>query len=522
MVTKMKNWNSCKILIPICLLLILNFAFLKFIYPAVALETVQDAPRDSSERISLDLRGVELVELFRVLSLKTGLTIVAQQGVTGRVSLFVNNVRFEDVLDIILITHNLACEKKGNVINIMTADQYYSLYGKRYEEKRRVAKFKLNYAKPADIFSTLSQLKSDIGKIIVDESSATIVLVDIPEKLDLMHEMIKQLDQPPETETFSLKYATAKDLEAKVSKVITPGAGGVVADERTNKIAVKDIPGRIERIKRMVRAFDAESPQVLIEAEIIELSLSEKFQRGIDWERIFKGVDNLDFKGSFSLGLTGNRQEISVGTLASDNYNLVLQTLETYGRTHILSQPHIAVVNNQEAKILVGAREAYITQTLSTAQTSTTTAESIEYVDVGVKLKVTPTISRDGFVTMKIKPEVSSVREYITTKLGSRIPIVDTSEAETTVKVKDGAMILIAGLTKTKELTEDKGVPFLAKVPVLGMLFSRSINGPDEPTHKEFIVFITPHIISGNVVLPKEAVSPDLVLKKPTKGFKDE
>lgn len=500
---------------------VLVFGIIIFSNSIFAEETTQTIT-GTAEKISLDLRGIDIIELFKVLSLKTGLTIVPQPGVKGRVSLFLNNVRFDDVLDIILVTYGLACERKGNIINIMTAEQYYSLYGKRYEEKRQIKTFRLNYAKPVDIFNTLSQLKSDIGKIIVDESSATVVLVDIPEKLDLMENMVKQLDQPLEVEVFGLSNAKAKDLESQVSKVLTTGPGGVAVDERTNKMMIMDLPEKMKRIKRMVRAFDEQSSQVLIEAEIIELSLSDKFQRGIDWEGIFRGVDDLDFKGKFSLGLTTTRQEVSVGTVARDNYNVVLQLLQTYGRTHILSQPRIAAVNNQEAKILVGAREAYITQTLSTAETATTTAESIEYVDVGVKLNVTPTISRDGFVTMKIKPEVSSVREYLTTSLGSRIPIVETSEAETVVKVKDGAMIMIAGLTKKKEFEEKKETPLLGKIPLLKMFFSRQIKGPDTTRHSELIVFITPRIISGDVVVPKEAVDLGFVLKKEPKGLKEE
>ena len=476
----------------------------------------------STERISLDLRGVEVIELFKLLSVKTGLTIVPQPGVKGRVNLFLNNVCFEDVLDIILVTYSLAAERKGNIINIMTAEQFYKIYGKRYEEKRQMATLKLNYAKPANVFNTLSQLKSDIGKIIVDESTATVILIDIPEKLDLMQTMVKQLDQSPETEVFGLKYAKAKDLETQVSKVLTTGPGEVAIDERTNKMMIVDLPDKMSRIKRMVRAFDEEPGQVMIEAQIIELSLNDKFQRGVDWEGIFRGINNLDFKGKFSLGLTGNRQEINVGTVAHDNYNVILQALQAYGRTNILSQPRIAAVNNQEAKILVGAREAYITQTLSAAQTTTTTAESIEYVDVGVKLSVTPTISRDGFVTMKIKPEVSSVREYLTTSLGSRVPIVTTSEAETVVKVKDGAMIMIAGLTKRRESESSDRMPVLAKIPLIGMFFSKKTIGQDEPKSSELIVFLTPRIITGDMPAIKETKSPEYVLQKQPKGLKEE
>jgi type II secretory pathway component GspD/PulD (secretin) len=121
---------------------------------------------------------------------------------------------------------------------------------------------------------------------------------------------------------------------------------------------------------------------------------------------------------------------------------------------------------------------------------------------------------------MKIKPELSSVREFLTTKLGSRVPIVDTSEAETVVRVKDGAMILIAGLTKKTDTETRNEVPFLAKIPVLGIFFRNVSRGPDEPRHKEFIVFLTPRIISGNVPFPREEILADIALKKPAKGFK--
>ena len=499
---------------------IFHFSFFIFLNPGLTEETTETLT-GSAEKISLDLRGVEIIELFKLLSLKTGLTIVPQPGVKGRVSLFLNNVYFDDVLDIILITYGLAAERKGNIINIMTAEQYYNLYGKRFEEKRKLATFKLSYAKPVNVFNTLSQLKSDIGKIIVDESSATVILIDIPEKLDLMQEMVKQLDQAPETEVFALRYAKAKDLETPLSKILTTGPGELAIDERTNKVMIMDLPEKMNRIKRMVRAFDEEPSQVLIEAEIVELSLSEKFQRGIEWEKILRSVDNLDFKGNFSLGLTGTRQEMSMGTVARDDYNVILQILQTYGRTKILSQPRIAVVNNQEAKILVGAREAYITQTLSTAETATTTAESIEYVDVGVKLNVTPAISRDGFVTMKIRPEVSSVREYLTTSLGSRIPIVTTTEAETVVKVKGGAMIMIAGLTKRRESESSSRTPILGKIPILGLLFSKKEIGSTEPKSSELVVFITPRIITGDLPILKD-IKPELVLKKQPKGLKEE
>jgi general secretion pathway protein D len=267
---------------------------------------------------------------------------------------------------------------------------------------------------------------------------------------------------------------------------------------------VTDLPQKMDEIRNMVREFDEASRQVLIETDIWELSLTDRFQRGIDWETIFRSVKDLDFKGRFPLGLvdtataTATRQQISVGTVEHDDYIATIQFLSTYGKTEILSRPHLAVLNNEEAKILIGSKEAYITTTLSQAESSTTTSESVSFIDVGVKLNVVPTISKDGFITMKIKPEVSSVRETLKTTQGSVVPIVETSEVETTVKVKDGNTIMIAGLIKQTQTETTTGVPGLSKIPILKWFFSKYERGPSSgPVKKELIICITPRIITG-------------------------
>jgi len=464
----------------------------------------------SSEPISLDLKGVDILELFKMLSLKTGLNIVTTKNVAGRVNLYINNVTFEDTLEIILLSNELAAERNGNIITVMTAAEYQALYGKKYNEKRKLLSLKLNYARPKDVSTALDNLKSDIGRVIVDEASGTLILIDTPESIEKMQGMIKELDRPLSTEIFELNYAKAEDIQAKLTPLLTSAVHTIQVDKRTNKVMVTDLPQKMNEIRNMVKEFDEASRQVLIQTDIWELSLTDRFQRGIDWEKIFRSVKNLDFKGRFPLGLvdtttaTGTttaiatRQQISVGTVAQDDYIATIQFLSTYGKTEILSRPHIAVVNNEEAKILIGSKEAYITTTLSQAQSSTTTSESVSFIDVGVKLSVVPTINKDGFITMKIKPEVSSVREIIKTSQGSQVPIVETSEVETTVKVKDNTTIMIAGLIKQTQTETTTGVPGLSKIPVLKWFFSKYEKGPSSgPVKKELIICITPRIITG-------------------------
>ena len=465
-----------------------------------------------SDKISLDLKGIDVLELLRILSMKMGVTIVPSKSVVGRVNIFLNNVSFKDAFDIVLISQDLAAEKKGNIINVMTAGEYEKTYGKKYNEQRVVRTLKLTYAKPSTVFNVLGQIKSDIGKIIVDESTGTIILIDIPSKVELMKDTIKELDQPLSTEVFDIKYAKSADIKSQLASVITTGPGELFVDERSGKVAVSDLPDKMTKIKKILRAFDSAPQQVFIEAEIVELTLNRDFERGIDWQKILsdeqwlkwlKMAGGMTLTGSFAnpaVVLTAASQTINVGSLSSkDHFNAVITLLQTYGTTKILSRPRIAAINNQEAKVMVGTRQAYVTAAQSQGQTTTITSESIQFIDVGVKLNVVPSINTDGYVTMKIKPEISSVSSTLTTKAGSVVPIVSTSEAETIVKVKNGTMIMIAGLMKEEKDDTVQGLPFLAKIPWIGAAFS---NRSAKTTKTELIVFMTPYIISGDAIIP--------------------
>jgi len=481
----------------------------------------QPAQPPAPEKVSLDLRGVDILALFKILSQKMGLTILPGKGVSGRLNVFLNNVSYEDALDLIILSQDLACEREGSVINVLTSADYEKIYGRKYNERRRFRAVKLNYAKPSAVFTALGQLESDVGKIILDETSATIFLLDIPERVEMMLAAIQELDQPPLTKVFQLQYAKPEDIKAEIAAMITPGVGEVVVDAHSSKIIVSDLPQKMAKITRLVREFDTETPQVLIESRVVEVTLKDEFQSQVNWDAILHKVASaLELTGTFPIAsswtpspaLSADNQLLSIGSLTRDDYNVALKILQTYGDVKVISQPEILAVNNQEAKIMVGSREAYVLQTLSQAQSTTVSAEDIQFIDVGVKLNVIPTINPDGFITMKIKPEVSSVRDTITTTLGSRVPIVDTSSVESVVKVKDGAMMLIGGLSKRERRKDTSGVPLLVRAPFLGAFFSTRAQ-LDKTT--EFFVFLTPHIVRGdtnvNLAQVKKDASPELL-----------
>ncbi|MFC1658606.1 type II secretion system protein GspD [Candidatus Omnitrophota bacterium] len=481
------------------------------------------------EAISLDLRGVEITELFKILSRKSELNIIPSAQVKGRVNIFLNNISVEDAIEVILVSQDLAAEKKEGIIYVMTGAEYQQTFGKKYYEKRKLKIFQLSAADPQSVFNVFSQIKSDIGKIIIDATSATVIVIDVPEVLVDMQQALKSLEQLQPQNVFELNYAKADEIQGEVAKILTPGTSTLQVDSRTNKMVVSDLPDKMSMVKDVISAFDEPTKQVFIEGIIVQVTLSDNFQYGISWERVFEDLNlhNLQMGGKFygdfplqsSTTFNNAKQSyVSVGSVSSDGYNTIMQFLQTAGKTNILSRPRIAALNDEEAKILIGTREAYTTGTLSQAEATTVTSETVEFVDVGVKLNVTPHITNDDYIIMKIKPEISSVKEYLETNiLQSRIPIVETSEAETVVKVKDGSMIMIGGLIKKEKSYSDKGVPFIYRLPIIGWLFGSKY---EDFRKTELIIFLKPKIMSGeNVELAKRRTPKEVALSRPQKGF---
>lgn len=464
------------------------------------------------KKISLGFTMMDVLDVLKFISTKTGVNIVTSKNVAGRVTLFISDISFKDALDIVLLTNNLAAEKKGDIIYVMTEEDYQALYGEKYYDKRIVKTTRLKYADPTSIAAILQEVKSSIGKVLIDELTGTVVMIDTPEKIEQMLGVMEKAElptitrvYPTITKNFELQYADVENISKAIKEILTKNVGSVQYDSRTSRLIVTELPQKMEKIENMIRVFDRETRQVLIEAQILEVTLSDQFQSGINWETIFRRSINdrsnepgrpsvVNFAGTLALsGLTSFGQ-VTVGTLTQDDFTSVLQILQTLGKVNILSTPQILVVENQEATFHVGTREAYVTSTTSQAQTTTTISEEITFLDVGVQLKVTPKINEEGIVLMRLNPEVSTVSRTITTPGGAEIPIVDTSTTETTVLVKDGSTILLAGLIKDTETETIKKVPFLGDIPILGILFRSKDNAIKK---RELIVLITPHIVSG-------------------------
>ena len=486
-----------------------------------------------NERVSLDLRSTEATDALKYLATKGGLNISITKNVQGRVNLFLTDVPIRDVFELILRSNNLAYDKQGDVYNIMTEEEYRALYGKKFSDLRQVRTFRLQYAIPQQAFNLMDTLKSEVGRLLVDEDTGTVMILDTPETLKKIELALATLEKGGMSKVIDLRYAKAKDIEERLKDQLEANKLGYVkADERSNQIILKTLPDRMGELEQMIRALDRKTREVLIDSKIIKVTYDNDASTGVDWDQVFANIkfNGIDQKGDFRtaiagtapsevpavsrieldsvLGLSrsnpnkrhalGNLGELVFSTVNTGGYEL-FRYLQTVGKAQVISNPRILVVENQEAKIHVGTREAYVTSTTTTGQTTSTTAEDVQFIDVGIQLSVTPTINQDNFVSMKIKPEVSSVVRTLTTPSKNQIPIVDTSTAETTMVVADGTTVVMGGLRKDEATTTSKQVPYLGQVPVVGSLFFKK-NTRDN-TLTELVVFITPHVAQGDQLI---------------------
>ena len=487
---------------------------------------VAPASRGMDELVSLDFKSTDVVDALKYLALKGSLNLSTSKTVSGRVNLSLTDVPIRDVFEIILRSNGLAYMKLGSVYHVMTEEEYRALYGRKFSDLREIKTFKLQYAGPEAAFNMLDALKSDIGRLLVDEETGTVLIMDTPAQLQRMEEALTTLEHGAPVRVFDLRYAKAKEVEERLKDQIElKKLGYVKADERSNQVVVKTLPDRMKDVERLIAALDQKTREVLIDVKIVSVTLTQNLDTGIDWDSVFTnfrfyGIDKIgDFRTvatstaaaltHIPIGTHFKLGSVAVGSVVENGYELI-RYLERIGETKIVSTPHVLVTNNQEAKIHVGTREAYVTTTTTTGQTTSTTAEEVQFIDVGIQLSVTPTINSDGYVTMKIKPEVSSVVRTLQTPSRNQIPIVDTSSAETQLMVKDGVTIVLGGLARDQKQFQNRQIPIVARVPLVGELFRRRSRADQR---QELVVFITPHIVQGDELVSGEEKGLNLGVK---------
>jgi len=467
----------------------------------VALKHVElEAPRPrsgfSGQRISLDFKDADIQNVLRVLADVSGLNIIATDDVKGKVTLHLTDVPWDQALDLVLRSNRLEKTQEGNVVRI----------------------------------STVARLKEE------------------REALRAAQDAEKELE-PLRVKYLRVNYARADEsLIDKVKGVLTD-RGSVTFDDRTNTVVVRDIARGIDDASDLVHQLDVQSPQVLIEANIVEAT--EDFARalGVQWGYRFvasPGTGNptgLNFPGTVGLGGSGlssgsaappfgTAQKLPVPFLAdfpvpssfgsgfgagngsaldlalgsidgANSLSARLTALEQAGKGKVISRPRVITMNNVAATIqsltilrvkLPSTGTVINTGTGGAAGSASTATEKINN---GITLVVTPQISADGYVLMNIFAK-SSQPDF--TKTVDGIPSEVSRETNSNVLMPNGETVVLGGIFRNVSQDNESGIPFLRSIPVLGWLFK---NNTRTVHHEELLVFLTPRIVAiGTAGLP--------------------
>jgi len=287
--------------------------------------------------------------------------------------------------------------------------------------------------------------------------------------------------EAPETIAYRLEFGDPNQIRAAVAAVV-PGVR-VAVDPRTNSLLITGTPAQHQEVVRVLGTLDVRINQVVIQVHAIEVSTSVIKDLGLLVSP--DPTTTVGSLGGWILDSASNRITFAL----SDNPLLQfrLRALITEGKANILSAPRIATLDGNKASILLGDRVPIFTTTTQAGVTTTT----VTFVDVGVKMEVTPRVNNEGLVTLAIKPEVSVVAEIVTGTGGQQAPRVSTRSAETTLTVGSGQTIVLGGLISREERATFVKVPLLGDIPIIGELFRfRSIDRRES----EVIFLITPTV----------------------------
>jgi type IV pilus secretin PilQ/predicted competence protein len=428
--------------------------------------------------ISLDFKDGDLQDIFRLFADISGLNVVVNPGVTGKVTLKLNEVPWGRALELILKTNGLGCVLEGNVIRIARLADL-----QREEADRR----KLDEEK---------QLAGDLADF-----------------------------------TKRISYAKANTLSDVLKRAGALSARGQInVDDRTNTILIRDLPAFIEKAKNLIAELDTSTPQVEIEARIVVTNRNFLRDIGIQWgfgaeasprfgnttgktfpnSIILNGgalnnvtglsADNSGPGGLSSAAGVGQANRgyavnlpaaaantaigVSMGNiLGSFNLDLALTALEQQGRSRLLSAPKVTTQNNQAAEIKQGVQIPI--------QTSANNTITVQFKDAILGLRVTPQITDAGTVILNLEVENNSPDFG---RAVNGIPPINTQQAKTQVLVKDGQTAVVGGIYQTTESVTDDRTPFLSHVPILGYLFRRKSTSMQ---NAELLLFITPRIVKS-------------------------
>jgi len=358
-------------------------------------------------------------------------------------------------------------------------------------------------------------------------------------------------NEPLDTRTFRLNYARSEDIMESIETLVSP-RGKITLESRTNTLIVSETKSNLMRIAEIIKALDMRTPQVMIEAKIIETTLGDTENLGIDWtievalsgsarptsfpfqtdayygtgNKMFPYIespDHMETTETTSQSDTGvvlsttTTQEVfnrlvrgfpqvaanafTYGTLDFSQFQTVLEILKKRTDTKVLSNPRITTLNNQEAEILVGSIVPIPNYEYS-KDTGTRVVSGYTDQKIGIGLTVTPNINEEDYVTLIVEPTIDQITGF--TGPNNERPIISTRNAQTNVMIKDGQTLVIGGLIAEKKIEYEKKVPILGDIPIIKYLFSKK---EDSINRTELLIFITPYIVRDSLIGSPTAIA---------------
>ncbi len=294
--------------------------------------------------------------------------------------------------------------------------------------------------------------------------------------------------------TFYLSNADANKVAATVRTIAK--AKDVIVDDKLNLLVVRDGAEVVRLAEKLIAAQDVPEPEVMLELEVLEISVNRLLEMGVSWPSSASAsvVGSLGTPGQLTVQELRDRSSSLVRLNVGDP--LVAARLRGQkGDASLLANPRVRVRNKQSAKILIGERVPVFT---TTATANVGTSESVNYLDVGLKLEIEPTVSIDDEVSMKLALEVSNILETISRTSGTQAYRLGTRNTSTTLRVHNGETNILAGLIQRDERRSNTGVPGLNELPLVSKLFGAA---QDSDTRTEIVLLVTPHIVR-NIELP--------------------
>lgn len=295
---------------------------------------------------------------------------------------------------------------------------------------------------------------------------------------------------------YKLKYIEVE----KVQEILEafPGMGLIKIHEPSKTVIVQDTPENIEKLKSLISHLDAAPQQVLIEAKILEITLTDDMRLGVNWTKLLGDVSL--GTGGFSRAViptasgdpaagtgTGVFGTVITATGTSRQFAAAVDALQTITKVNTLSTPKILAIHGKTAKVQVGGKLGY---KVATTLPAGTTTETVEFIDTGTMLEITPYINEEGFILLEVNPTVRSA------VISEGIPQLATTEVTTWLLAKDGETVFIGGLIKDFKTRENNMIPCLGGIPVIGALFGETFNRIDKT---ELVILITTRIVDKTV-----------------------